>query len=471
MFENIEDFLVGRITFPLTNYLLNRRNIISTYKKLLKYEKCSEEHIQKLQLKKLKDIISHAGKYSPYYSHLFKEIGLNPEDIKTLEDIKSIPPLSRQDVIDQHKDMVDYRLKESIDVANASKRGPGVPVSYARFRTHKLVRNTSSGSTGAPTIFYDDGSATAINWALELRLRHWYGNEPGVREARMARFSTDYMPSDKVIRMRKLLWHQLMLPGINLEEKDYAYCLERIKEFKPKVLWGFTSALTGLAEFIMATKQDISSFRPNLIITWAAPMYEHEEKALREGFECNVTNIYGAREVGHIAFLCSHHSLHINREYLIVETENDSEEASEILVTTLWPSVMPFIRYRMGDLGVIAKSDCQCGLPLPVIKNFLGRTGEIFITRDGKMIAPNFWCRTFMDEERSRSIERFQVIYTKEKDLRIKIVINQNFTDKIESDLRKFLEKNFHKDTKIDFIYVDKIDPQISGKYQMVVKE
>ena len=76
---------------------------------------------------------------------------------------------------------------------------------------------------------------------------------------------------------------------------------------------------------------------------------------------------------------------------------------------------MPFIRYRMGDIGDVKPSRCQCGRTLQVIENLLGRTGEIFITKDGRMISPNFWCRTFMSGKVSGAIRRFQVVYTRTK--------------------------------------------------------
>ena len=276
--------------------------------------------------------------------------------------------------------------------------------------------------------------------------------------------------------MRKQLWHQLILPGVNLAEDDYARSLRQLEEFQPRILWGFTSALVGLAQYLRNHPRNASPFQPNLLINWAAPLYDHEEKILREVFQCSVTNIYGTREVGHIAALCPHGALHINQENLFVETQAPANEQStsgpgEILVTTLEPSPMPFIRYRMGDLGELAPSQCPCGRTLQVIKNLLGRTGEIFTTRDGRMISPNFWCRTFMDSQRSKAVERFQVIYTKDGNIRIRLVKKESYSDQIENDFKQYLKDNFHSDVQFTFEYVPTIEPQISGKYQMVINE
>ena len=474
MFTELDEYIVSRVTFPLTNTLMNRRGVFSNYRQLAASQYYPEEQLKAIQLKRLQRTILYASRWVPYYRQLFKKIGLQPGDIRQLDDIKGIPPLSRQDLQDNVNELVDERISSSIPVANASRRGPGVPDSLAYFKKHKLIKNTSSGSTGAPTIFYEDGSITALNWSFETRFKTWFGVPPGAREARMNRMSTDFLPGNRQLIMRQKLWNQLVLPGSNLSEKDYLYCLQHIKAYQPKVIWGFTAALTGLAEYIRSTGDDVSGYRPKLLIGWAAPVYEHEERLLKEVFACDVTNIYGAREVGHIAAHCPHKNFHVNQEYLYIEqdetTYSDREEG-ELLVTTFVDTPMPFIRYRMGDIGAIAPSKCECGLKLQVLSNFLGRTGEIFITKDGHMIPPNFWCRTFMAYDMSESVKRFQVIYKKNDHIQIKIVKNSNYTQDKENYLRKFLETNYAGDMKIDLDYVEEIKPQLSGKYQMVVNE
>ena len=474
--ERAEEFLVGRVTFPFTSYLFNRRGILSRYDALCKSEWYEPERLLDLQFQKLKKVIAYAYERVPFYTERFRAIGLVPEDIASLEDLKRIPPLSRQEVIDHRQAMVDSALGESVAVADQSKRGPGEPIPLAPFRRHKLVRNTSSGSTGAPTVFYEDGSRTALNWTLELRLKSWFGLAPGAREGRMVRLSTDYMPKSRIIRLRNRLWNQLIIPGVNLTDEDYAVCAEKLAAFRPKSLWGFTSALAGLADYVRRNGIDPSPWGIRLITGWAAPVYEHERKILEEVFSCSVSNIYSAREVGHMAGQCHQGSYHINQEHFLVErnehTGNGAEgEVGEILVTPLDVSVMPFIRYRMGDIGRVAESTCSCGRKLPVLQEFLGRTGEIFRTRDGRMISPNFWCRTFMNVKVSNAVMRFQVIYMRDDFMKIKIVKNTNYTEATERILRDHLVKNFPRDMAFEFAYVPEISPQVSGKYQMVVNE
>ena len=474
--ERTEELLVGRVTFPLTSYLLNRRGVIERFNELRRSERYAPEQLRELQLKRLQRLVDFAYKRVPFYTERFRSLGLLPGDIRSLDDLRKVPPLGRQDVIDRHHAMVDSTLGNACDLADRSVRGPGEPIPFAPFRQHQLVRNTSSGSTGAPTVFYENGSRTALNWVHEFRLKSWFGNMPGAREARMVRLSNEYLPKSRVLRLRNRLWNQLIIPGVNLTDRDYAVCVERLAQFRPKTLWGFTSALAGLADYLRRNSIDPAPWGIRLVVGWAAPVYDHERRLLTEVFQCPVSNIYGAREVGHVAGQCPAGAYHINQEHLLVERDDDAgdgadREAGEILVTTLDISPMPFLRYRMGDIGRIAPSACGCGRTLPVLQEFVGRTGEIFRASDGRMISPNFWCRTFMNVRLAGAIRRFQVVYMSDHAMRIKIVKNGSYTAATEQVLSDHLKKNFPRDMEIAFEYVPEIPPQISGKYQMVVNE
>ena len=470
----MRELLVGHFAFPATNYLYNRKRILAHYRGLLKSERYGNDRLQELQLEKLKGLVRYAYEQVPYYRNLFDRLALKPSDIRTLSDISRIPPLGRRDLVEHRKDLVDSRLVGDIEIADRSGRPPGEPIPFAPFRRHKMVRNTSSGSTGAPTVFYEDGSRTALNWAYELRLKRWYGIRPGEKEARLARLATVYDPDSRALALRKALWNQLILPGTNLSEKEYALSVERIRIFRPATLWGYTSALTGLAEYVKNSGLDPSGWKIRLVISWAAPLYDHERNLLEEVFACPVTNLYGAREVGHIAAVCPAGSFHINQENLIVESEkagNGVTEGGELLVTNLDRSPMPLIRYRMGDIGEVGDLQCGCGRTLQVLSRLIGRTGEIFITKNGRMISPNFWCRVFMTDKHAGQIKRFQVIYTKEKNLRVLVVKGNGYSVETENYIRVMVRDNFSSDTDLEIRCVPEIAPHVSGKYQMVINE
>ncbi len=116
--DEIDQFLVGRISFPAVNCFLNRKNILGRYRKLLGSELYSKDALRELQFQKLLATVRYVSVWNPFYAKRFKKIGLAPEDIKSLDDIRHIPVLARQDVIDHRLDMVDSRYRDSVVFAD-----------------------------------------------------------------------------------------------------------------------------------------------------------------------------------------------------------------------------------------------------------------------------------------------------------------------------------------------------------------
>ncbi len=463
----IHERIVGKITFPLTQYLYNRKGISTECRSGMAAEKMDPELIIEMQLRYLRRTIEHAYRYVPYYKKLFRRVGICSDDIKSLSGVSSIPALSRDDVINAGRELLDQRYIESAAQVDQSSRGPGEPMPFARFKKFPLVRNTSSGSTGAPTVFYEDGTVSANSWANEMRVKRWFGLQPGIREARLVRISSDFIMKNKLNIIRQLLWNQMVLPGVNLTEKEYRFILEQLMHFKPKVIWAFTAAAAGVAKYAIDNEISLQPNSPALIITWAAPLYEHERDIIQRGFGGIAGNIYGMREVGHIGAFCPNGSLHVFQDSHLLETD----EKGELLVTFLRQTPMPFIRYRTGDLGEISNERCACGRTLQVIKQFHGRTSECYTTPDGRMFSPNFWCRTFMDARLTTIVRRFQIIYAKDHSIKVRMLLPEDKRSQAENLLKQIISQNFGFQTSVVFEYPDEIAPQISGKYQMVINE
>jgi phenylacetate-CoA ligase len=288
----------------------------------------------------------------------------------------------------------------------------------------------------------------------------------------------EYAAKRKLPPAREWLWNQMILPGYFLSDREYELCLTKIRKFRPRVLWGPTPALTGLAQYARRAKADLCACRPNVVISRAAALYEHEKNLLMEVFGCPVTNIYGSKEVGHVAMICPNGSMHVNEENYLVEidTEGMNQESAgpgtgKILITTLFESPMPFLRYQIGDLAELGGRGCPCGRPLITLNKILGRVGDVFRTKEGHLIEPNFWCVAFERGRLSQNVEKFQVVYRRIESIRIRIVRRRGYSAETEADLRRFLAINIPSSIQFEFEYVDDIKPQPSGKYLFVVNE
>ena len=64
-------------------------------------ETMSREDIEKLQLERLKKTVNHCMN-SEFYKRKFEEMGITPEDIKTLDDVRKLPFTTKEDLRDNY---------------------------------------------------------------------------------------------------------------------------------------------------------------------------------------------------------------------------------------------------------------------------------------------------------------------------------------------------------------------------------
>ena len=128
-----------------------------------KYECMSRQEIEALQLERLQATVKHCMN-SPFYKKRFEEIGIKPEDIKSLDDLQKIPFTTKQDLRDTY------------------------PFGIASVPLRQCVRlHSSSGTTGNPTVILHtqkdiDEWANAVArclWMVGLRPDDVFQNSSG----------------------------------------------------------------------------------------------------------------------------------------------------------------------------------------------------------------------------------------------------------------------------------------------------
>ena len=123
----------------------------------------------------------------------------------------------------------------------------------------------------------------------------------------------------------------------------------------------------------------------------AEPWTEEMRKKIESILHINCFDIYGLCEVTGpgVAQDCIHkEGLHVHADYFYPEVLNPAThekcadgETGELVFTTLAKEAMPLIRYRTKDLTSINHAPCKCGRTLPRISKFTGRTDDMLIIR------------------------------------------------------------------------------------------
>ncbi len=288
------------------------------------------------QEKRLKKIIQYAYTL-PGYRKKFDACGINPRNVRNLDDLKKIPITKR------------IELQDNPNFINKNR------ITYTLY---------TGGSTGTSLKYYESRYSGYIRWNAHLRGWSWNGYKPGRRIAIIA-------SSQGVIGGE----NSLDLAG-ELTEKKLKNNVEELKKFKPQHIRGYVSSIYILARYCL--NNDISIQGIESINPISENLYDFQRKTIETAFGCPVFEEYCCNDGGACAWECNQHKgLHDCMERAIIEEVN-----GKMIVTDLWNLAMPFVRYENGDTVTVLSETCSCGRKLPLI-SVKGRNNDIIITRKG----------------------------------------------------------------------------------------
>jgi phenylacetate-CoA ligase len=204
-------------------------------------------------------------------------------------------------------------------------------------------------------------------------------------------------------------------------------------------------------------------------------LYKHQKKLIESVFKCPVYQVYGHTEGAAIGIQCRHSDyLHFLPQVGILELikpdggpASKEGENGEIVVTGFNNMVMPFIRYRTGDIGIRTNRKCSCGRSWPLLKEVRGRLQDYAIDKNGNRIAI---APSFFDYNLDWSgIDRFQIFQDAKGKLLIKIKILDKYSEKtasIKKELTKKLTDIFRGIFDVKVTAVDDIGFTNIGKFR-----
>lgn len=401
------------------------------------------EELVKMREKKLKAIIRYVYDSSPFYRRLFKENGVHPDDIKSLNDIGKIPTIGKKDVQRNLNQIVPVK----VDVKKCSKL-------------------KTSGSTGIPLTILVDKNAQLFRWAVSLRQFFECGGR--LRDKQLQLRNIDDIPSSR----NNLLAEMIGLPKniwIPINEVPLEEIISIIRTSKPAIIVGYPSFLQILSENIH------ERIDTRVIFVTGEILSNHCRAMIQSIFGGNTIDSYGCMEVGDIAWECpdEHVNYHINADSVFVEFLRDGEnvapgEEGEIVVTCLFNHAMPFVRYRIGDIGVPSDEQCPCGRTLPLMHSLKGRSDDFVFLPDGKKISPLVLLNNL---KIINGISEFKVIQRSKNLIEFWIKAQGKFVDKNVDNFVSSLRDVVGKDVEIKTRIVSEIPMDKSKKLRRIISE
>ncbi len=440
-----------KMLFPLYEVVLRKRNTLPYLKELEKTQWLSEEELKQMQWNKLKALLAHAYENVPFYKDRFASVGLHNDNIKSLEDFNRIPYLTKDDIRNNHDNLLAVNYKGK-----------------------KIGKQVTGGSTGTPLHFMLDDNNYRWRTATVKRIYGWSGYGDGEKTIFIWGASVVKQPLLKKIKhdLDEWLKRHKIYNTFYFTEEMMGRCIKEINSYKPAFIVVYTTPIYNFARYIKINNKKIRS--PRAIIAAAEKLFPQQRKVIEEVFGCPVFETYGCREVTSIAGECNRHKgMHINMETIYLEVIKEDKPAEpegtgEIVVTDLTNYAMPFIRYKNDDIGSISNRKCDCGRGLSLLENIEGRILDNIKTRNGRLVPGEFFIYWFMGFD---GIKQFQIFQKDLDNLIVKIVKSKDFPQQKLNYLEDVIRRIMGDEISIDFQLVDEIPLTRSGKFRVVVSE
>ncbi len=327
-----------------------------------KDETLSRDELEKLQTKRLKETVARVYGAVPFYKKRFEELGLVPEDIKSIHDISKLPFTKKQDLRDNY------------------------PFGLFAVEQDAVVRiHSSSGTTGKPTVVgYTKSDMDVWNEVMarcytmsgvnsEDTVHNAYGyglftGGLGLHDGAQT-VGAAVVPSSGGFTSRQLLL---------------------MKDFSSTVLASTPSFALHLAEVALKEGYDLKKdFKLKCGIFGAEPTSEGLKEEVAKVWGIEYYEIYGMSEIigPGVSNSCKEHNgLHIFEDHFYPEIIDSKTgevlpygEKGELVITSLTKQAFPIIRYRTGDITSLDQTPCRCGRTHVRMKSVMGRADDMLI--------------------------------------------------------------------------------------------
>ena len=327
---------------------------------------------------------------------------------------------------------------------------------YAR---ENVFVNKTSGSSGDPFVFAKDKFCHAMTWASNMHRFGWHGIDFNhSAQARFYGIPLDFWGYRKE-RLKDFLSNRYRFSVFDLSDRAMEQILRKFQTTKFDYVNGYTSSIVLFAKFLATKNIVLKTVCPSLktCFVTAEMLFANDRMLLETQFGIPIINEYGASELDLIAFENLQGDWLLNAETIFVEILDDQNQAvpigteGRVVITSLFNKAHPFIRYAIGDIGVL---DERSTLRKPILKQLLGRTNDFAVLPSGKKAAGlTFYYITKSIIEDDGNVKEFVIRQVLLDTFEIDYVSQQELTPgqigNIEQAIATYLEPNlrfsFHR--------------------------
>jgi len=322
----------------------------------------SRDELMHLQSERLKKTVNHVYHNVEFYRKKMQQLGLEPGDIKGIEDLHKLPFTTKDDLRNNYPfGLFAVPQSEIVRIhASSGTTGKATVVGYTR-RDIEIWQECVARVLSMAGIGKNDKIQIAYGYGLftgGLGL-HYGAENLGATVVPMSTGNT-----------KKLI--------------------DMMEDFEVTAIACTPSYLLHIAE-TLEDEGKLDKIKLKAAICGAEPWTENMRKDIENKLHLKAYDIYGLSDIigpGVAADCDAHKGLHIYEDHFIPEVINPDTlkpckegETGELVITTITKEALPLLRYRTKDLTSITYEPCECGRTLARISKFKGRSDDMLIIR------------------------------------------------------------------------------------------
>ncbi|MDK2973955.1 MAG: phenylacetate-CoA ligase [Methanofollis sp.] len=319
--------------------------------------------LKRLQYRLLKMLVYRLYSFSAFYHERMRAAGVHPDDIRTLDDIATLPFMYKSDLRDNYPDRIFTASQDELVRYHVSSGTTGKPT-VVGYTANDLEAWTTSVARSLTACGLGEGDVMQVSYGYGLftgGLGLHYGAE---------RIGATVLPI-----------------GTGNTERQ----IELMQDLHVTSIACTPSYLVHLGE--TAGKMGVSIKNDTNLrvgVLGAEPWSERMRTKLQDSLGIRVFDIYGTSEMSGPMFTecAEQHGIHIWGDIAypeIIDPETGEQlpagEKGELVMTVLKKEALPMIRYRVGDVTMLDDAVCPCGRTSPRIMRIQGRVDDMLIVR------------------------------------------------------------------------------------------
>ena len=319
--------------------------------------------IREIQLERLRYTVRYCYENVPFYKKKLDDAGVTPDSIKTLDDIRRIPPTTKADLRDNY------------------------PFGLFAVPMKNIVRiHASSGTTGKPTVV----GYTAHDLDMWSDCMARLCAAAGATADDIVQISFGYGMFTGALGLHYGL-EKLGCAVVPNSSGNTEKALMYMRDFKTTALVATPSYALYMAETAKKLEYPMSDYHLRLGLFGSEGCTPEMRTQIETAWGLFATDNYGMSELmgpgvsGECEERCG---LHINEDYFLAEIVDPNTlevlgegETGEVLITTLTKEGIPLLRYRTRDISRITYEPCKCGRTFARMDKIKGRSDDMLKIR------------------------------------------------------------------------------------------